>query len=199
MKTKKVLTWLFLPLVLDTLIACCGCDEPQLFMYTNSSLRLEHLDNRGTAPVVTTGTALRKAYGIRMNVHCQTTAFQQPAGSFFLHRAYAFRCDCGEPLQYHPKDSIIAMRIITLDGFDGHPANTDISTYFQLKIKHSFKSFSEYLLQSPTVFYTAEEKSLVLDAFLIPPVSPGTYRFRAELDLSDGRTLAQETSPVELQ
>lgn len=198
MKATKILIWLILPVMLDTLIACCGCDTPQYFRYTNSSLRIEHLDNRGSSPIIATEAALSKAYGIRMHILCETTAKTAPS-SFFLNKAYAFRCECAEPMQYHPKDSIIAMRIVVLDDFDNQPAGTDISSYFKLKLQHSFKNFEEYLHQSATVFYTTDAKSLELDAFLITPIPNGTYRFRVELDLSDGRNLIRDTSPITLQ
>lgn len=202
MKVKKILILLLLPLFSDMLVACCDCEDPQVFKYTNSSLEVQHLDNRGQSPVIAVGdVALKEAYGIRMTVKCERTAFKQPPFSLFLNRSYAFSCGCDPAVQHHAKDSITAIRIITLDDFDiTHSAGSDISDYFRLYAWNNFTSITDYLPKEAKVFYYDEPKNIELNALLMqPPVQPGFYRFRVEMDLSDGRSFIKETSIAELQ
>lgn len=185
------------------LVSCCDCDEPQFFKYTNSSLQVQNLDNRGQAPIIANGTALKKAYGIRMTVHCETTASIQSRFSF-LNAAYAFSCRCEDPIQYLAKDSIVGLRIITLNRFDAeHEAGSDVSDHFKLNMlntQYSFIDISQYLKQDAHVFYMNGDKNIVLDALLIQyPDQSGSNHFRIEMDLSDGRNFVQETDSIDLQ
>lgn len=202
MKVTKVLTLVFTTLFLDVLVACCDCDPPQLFKYTNSSLEVENLDNRGQyVAVATNGTALKEAYGIRMKIQCKTTAFHQPRFSFLLNQSYAFSCRCEDPIQYHAKDSVVALRIITLDNFDPeHQAGSDITDYFKWYGGYYFSEITSYIKQRAPVFYMEDDKQTTEDMLLMhyPPQS-GIYSFRVEIDLSDGRTLTKDTDSIELQ
>lgn len=202
MKVKKILILLLIPFFSDVLVACCDCEEPQLFKYTTASFYLQHLDNRGQSPVVAADdTALKEAYGIRITVRCEKTARATPAFSFFLNRSYAFSCGCEAAIQYHPKDSIAAIRIITLNDFDAaHPSGSDISDYFKLYTWNNFTSIDDYVGKEAKIFTYEEPKDIEMNALLMqPPAAPGSYSFRIEIDLSDGRTLIKETSTVELQ
>ena len=199
---KKVLTLLLIPFFADMLVACCDCDEPQFFKYTNSSLQVQNLDNRGqSAMPATGGIALKEAYGIRIKVHCETTASATVPFSFFLSSGYAFSCRCGEPVQYLAKDSITSLRIITINDFDTeHKAGSDITDHFKLNAGYYFISIADYLKQEAPVFYMEADKNTILDALLIQyPNQSGTHRFRIEMNLSDGRTLSQETDTIDLQ
>lgn len=201
MRFKKVLIILLIPLAADLLVACCDCDEPQLFRYTNSNLELQNLDNRGQAPVIASnGIALKEAFGIRMTVKCETTAFKQPPVSFFINRSYALSCGCDPAIQYRAKDSVVALQIITLGDFDPqHLAGADVSAYFKLYFYNSFTSISDYLEKDAKIFYYNEVKNINLDALLIvPPPENGVYQFRIEMELSDGRSFVQESSTIEL-
>lgn len=198
---RRAICILTVILVLDVL-AACNCPDPQLFKYTNSSLLVEHLDNRGQSPVaITGGSALKAAYGIRMTIHCETTVFNTVPVGLLLNRSYATSWECPEPIQYHAKDSIVALRIISLGDFDNdHPAGSDISSAFKLFREQGFVSITDYLEEKPTVFYMEENKNIVLDALLIsPPVNDGDYSFRVEIETSDGRQLIQDTSEILLQ
>lgn len=201
MRLKKVLIILLIPLAADLLVACCDCEEPQLFKYTNSNLELQNLDNRGQAPVIANnGIALKEAFGIRMTVKCEATASVQPKVSFFINRSYAFSCGCDPAIQYLAKDSVVALRIITLEDFDPqHLAGADVSAYFKLYTRNNFTGINEYLERNATVFYYDEAKNINLDALLMKaPTANGTFTFRVEMELSDGRSFAKESSTIEL-
>lgn len=202
MKVKKILILLLVPFFSDMLVACCDCEEPQLFKYTNTSLELQHLDNRGQSPVIATNDiALKEAYGISMTLRCEKTAYKAPPVSFFINRSYAFSCGCDPRVQYHPKDSVTAIRIITLDDFDPqHTSGSDISAYFKLYSWNNFTGISDYLAKDAKIFYYEEPLNITLNALLMqPPALSGAYRFRVEMDLSDGRSFIKETSTIELQ
>ncbi|MBX2925153.1 MAG: DUF5034 domain-containing protein [Chitinophagaceae bacterium] len=202
MQIKKVLILLLIPLCSDMLVACCDCDDPQLFKYTNASLELQHLDNRGQSPATDEdGIALKEAYGIAMTLRCEPTVFKTAPFSLFLNQSYAFSCRCDAGVQHHAKDSVIAIRIITLEDFDAfHPAGTDISDYFRLYTWNNFTTIADYLHKDARVFAYDEPKNIVMNALLInAPAAAGFYRFRVEMDLSDGRSLTKETSTIELQ
>ncbi|MBX3255111.1 MAG: DUF5034 domain-containing protein [Chitinophagaceae bacterium] len=202
MKIKKVLILLLIPLFSDMLVACCDCDDPQLFKYTNAGLELQHLDNRAQSPVIDEdGIALKEAYGIAMTLRCEPTAFKPAPFSFFLNQSYAFSCGCDAAVQHHAKDSVVAIRIITLENFDAsHAAETDISDYFRLYTWNSFTTITDYLHKDAKVFTYDEPQNIVMNALLITaPAAAGSYRFRVEMDLSDGRSLIKETSTIELQ
>ncbi len=201
MKIKKALLFLFIPFFADMLVACCDCEEPQLFKYTHTGLVLMHLDNHGRLPVITADDpVLKEAYGIRVLLKGEAVAFQQPSFSFFISRSYAFSCRCEATIQYLPKDSITGFRIITMNDFDPqHPAETDISDYFRLLSGYDYSTITDFLHKEAEIFTYDNPRQIVLDAMLVhPPTQKGACRFRVEIDLSDGRKFIKETSTIEL-
>lgn len=201
MKIKKVLTLFLIVFLCDMLVACCDCGDPQLFKYTHTGLVLMHLDNHGRLPVITEDDpVLKEAYGIRMLLKAEAVAFQKPSFSFFISRSYAFSCRCEASIQYLPKDSITGFRIITMNDFDPqHPAETDISDYFRLLSGHDYSTITDFLHRKAEIFTYDNPRQIELDAMLVhPPAQKGGYRFRVQIDLSDGRKFIKETSIIEL-
>ncbi len=201
MKIKKVLILLLAPFFFNTFLACCDCQDPQLYKYTNNRLILQHVDNRGQSLEITTqGTALKEAYGIRITVEGETSAYLVPSTWSTLSRSYAFSCRCGAEIQYLPKDSITGLRIITLADFDAqHPAGTEVNDYFKLYTWNDFVNIPDFLKGSAKIFYYDEPKQIILNALLMQaPEATGEFRFKVEIDLSDGRLFSGETSTITL-
>lgn len=196
---KKVFVLLLLPLMVELLVSCCDCTEPDLFRYTNEGLTVQHLDNRGREPVVSSDNiVLKKAYGLRVTITGkQVVRAARP--SFFISRSYAFSCGCDPSPQYHPIDSVLAFRIITLDDFDvTHPAGADITSYFKVFRGNGYADL-EGMFSHARVVYRKPDLDDSFNALLMePPPQSGHYRFRVEVELSDGRLLQAETSAAEL-
>lgn len=172
-----------------------------MLLYTNTTLELQHLNNSGQSAIVAPeNKVLKEAYGLRIRIGCETTACNRGRTSFFINPAYAFSCGCEAPIQYHPKDSVTGLKVITLNDFDAlHPAGSDITARFKMFSGYVFTDLAGYLESKPPVFNAHGVKNIVLDALLMEPAAQtGNHRFRVEVDLSDGRVLETETSMVEL-
>jgi hypothetical protein len=196
---KKVLFLMLLPLLAGTVISCCDCPDTETLHYTNKTVALRNLDNSGSGPVVTNSAQVPKeAYGIRVAIGRERTALLRR--SLFLPAAYAFSCDCAPPMQILPRDSITAIQVFTLQDFDGsHPAGADISALFKGYKPYYFSSIPDYLREWPLVLFNESELPATIDLLLMtPPTLNTVHRFRVRLTLSDGRTLEQETPPIEL-
>lgn len=196
---KKILFFLFLPLLTELVLSCCDCPETQTLHYTNKTMLLQHLDNSGSGPVVTTsGRVPKAAYGIRIDVVREKTAAHRK--TLFLPAAYAYSCGCPPPLEILPRDSITAIRVFTLQDFDAsHAAGSDVSGYFKSYTPYYFLSITDYLQKSRTVLLDESELSTRVDLLLMTPPALNTlHQFRVRLTLSDGRTLEQETTPIDL-
>lgn len=201
MKIRKIFTLLFLLLVSEVWIACCDCSEPQYYQYTHTGMVLLNLDNRGQNPVIASDYPIPKAaYGIRIVLTTEATVWQKPAFSFFIQNAYAFSCKCEAGTQYLPRDSVINLRIYTLNDFDAqYPAGSEISDYFRILNSDHYTTISDYVRQSGTTFSYKEPREVMLNIMLIqPPLQKGNYRFRIEIELSDGRKFDKETAMIEL-
>src|SRR5690554_3468743 len=108
MKINKVLFLLMLPLLLEVLVACCTCETPVYFNYTNCNMVIKNLDNSEIEPVVTESNSIAKqAFGLRIEISrnediCKLT----PSRSVFFQSAYATSCECPPEFEYHALDSI---------------------------------------------------------------------------------------------
>ena len=80
-----------------------------------------------------------------------------------------------------------------------HPPEADISDYFRILSGYDYSTITDFLHKEAEIFTYDNPKQTVLDAMLIhPPAQKGIYRFRVEIDLSDGRKFIKETSTIEL-
>lgn len=202
MKLKKVFLLLLLLVIAETWMACCDCEAPKYYNYTHTGMVLLNLDNRGQNPVIASDYPIPKeAYGIRIILTTEATARQKPAFSFFIQSAYAFSCKCEAGTQYLPRDSVVNLRIFTLNDFDAeYPAGSEISDYFRILSSDHYTTVPGYLSQSGATFTYNEPREVLLNTMLLqPPVQKGNYRFRIEIELSDGRIFNKETDMIELR
>lgn len=203
MKARKILLFLLLPLIAETVISCCHCLEPVLKRYTNKTLLIDNLDNSNNEPVISTsGSVAKTAYGIRIHLSREKIACINRSRSVFIQSAFAYKCDCPPPNQFLPEDSITSIKVFTVNDFDAtHSANSDISDYFKVYTAYlfTFTTIPDYLRNTSPVLYSENELEVKLDLLLMtPPSFNNQHRFRVQITLSDGRVLQQETSEIQL-
>lgn len=196
-KIKKIIFLLFFPFIAHVVISCCDCVEPLIYQFTHKTITINNLDNAGSEPVVSTATSVIKtAYGIRIQVNREKTACTEPVRSLFIQSAYATKCGCPPEKQLMPKDSITAIKVVTLNDFDNsHLANTEISDYFKVYTPYSFVTIGKYLQDSKNVLYDESELGIKIDLLLmIVPTMNTQHKFKVQITLSDGRIFEPETS-----
>jgi len=201
MKINKILVVLLLPLIADTIISCCNCEETVVKYYSNKSIEVLNLDNSGNKAVVATNdTARKEAFGIRVMLKKEKTSFLNPPKTLFLQAAYAYDCFCPASYELLPRDSITAIQIFTLNDFDtNHPANSEVSVYFKVFEYNNFTPISEYVKNYKTLLFDDAELGQSIDLLLMtPPQIPGSYKFKVRFNLSDGRIFEQESTAIEL-
>ncbi|HLP92768.1 MAG TPA: hypothetical protein VK168_01985 [Saprospiraceae bacterium] len=142
------------------------------------------VDNSGKEPQTVEGPAPKNAFGIRL----KADPVNQVRGS----------SDDSEtcfPLLVHPFTDI---SLITLDGFDTIPAQTDISDRFMLR--YSTKTNLEYIslnnaLSTLSELWEITDNSFRFDLLMVdPPSQPGNYRFSVQLRFDTlGATVNRDT------
>jgi hypothetical protein len=205
---KKIIIILLLPIVAEVVIACCDCLDPVIRRYSNEFIVVKNIDNAGQRPVITTSNAIGKnAYGIKIEFQKKIVACREKAIPAFFQSAYAFSCLCPPEYQIHPKDSVISIKIFTLYTFDeNHVTNSDISDYFSVYSRFSFRPIDEYLTpeidydgNSTNVLYRNDDLTTDIDLLLMKaPSMNTTHQFRVEVTLSDGRVFEKETTEIDL-
>ncbi|WP_417588920.1 DUF5034 domain-containing protein [Owenweeksia hongkongensis] len=201
MKTKRILFFLFLPLLLDVLIVgCCDCPTPEYFNYSNCTLSLQNLDNAGLKPLIAAGdTILKEAYGIQLTIERSEDICSHQNLPFFSSSVYAFGCHCSPALTITPQDSATSIQIITINPFDqNHGAGTDISAYFKTE---GFIDMNEFLTEFNRQQYEPESRTKFHINFLLmtPPPISGNHQLELIINFADGRTLKDTTTIVYLR
>lgn len=185
----------------EVVISCCNCIEPVIRSYTNKTISLSNLDNSAQTPIVSlSDTVIKKAYGIRLQLIREKLACLEKRQSLFISSAYAYSCRCAPAQEYRPKDSIVSIKIYTLQSFDNdHAAGSDLSAYFKEYRSYAFSTIEQFVKNSPTVLFDDKQLEQTIDFLLMtPPAIHVEHSFKVQLILSDGRTLEGETSPVKL-
>lgn len=199
---KKVIFLLLLPLIAEVVVSCCNCIEPVIQHYTNKTISVSNLNNSAQEPVVSVSdTVIKKAYGIRLQLIREKMACLEKRRSLFISSAYAFtKCRCPAAQEFRPKDSIVSIKIYTLQSFDNtHLAGSDLSAYFKVYKAYSFSTIDDFVKRTPTVLFDSEELEQTIDFLLMTVPSMNVeHKFKVQLILSDGRTLESETSTVNL-
>ena len=203
MKTK-IITFLLLPLMLDMLVACCDCDDPEKHIYTIDNLSIRSIDNRGSQPVeIDAGTVPKNAYGIKVRLPLRMVAYNRPAiRPLFSTAAYATSCGCPPSLVYSPTDSIVSFKVVTLNNFDNqHPAGADVTSLFQVfkASNRSYQSIANYLASDAPVYNHKLDENVELTLLLMQAPAEGQHQFHIEIKLSDNRLLSGSTSIITLQ
>ena len=205
MKTKWIILFLLLAPIINSCDSCCGCEEPKRVNYSHKTLMLKNLDNSGETIVESDVLQFNKnAYGIRLYLTREenTVAYAKQINPIFIQSAYAFDCFCLPEYVYKASDSIISMKIITLNKFDDqHFVNSDITDYF--RIAGSYSTIENHVAKER---YTIEcdfatfldEKSRIDLLLMTAPTMDNKHQFKIEVELSDGRILEEQTPEIEL-
>jgi len=204
MKIFKLLLLLCIALVVDlTISGCCECVEPLYYDYTNCSIEVALLDNSEERAKVTEQSELDKdAFGLRLKIsRSENTCMRKAPFSIFSQTAYGFSCDCPPEIQYSPLDSILNIKIVSLNDWDSeHPAGSDVSDAFFVNKRTEFialPEYDEYLDEDPEY---ADFPETYFDFFLMaPPSQEATHQFQVTVEISDGRTIQNISNTIKLK
>ncbi|MFT6718716.1 MAG: hypothetical protein ACJAY8_001112, partial [Sphingobacteriales bacterium] len=102
MRINKVILLLVIPLMVELMVACCFCFPTMSFNYSNCSLEIQNLDNRGEKAIVSESNSFSKqAFGIRVLIQRERNACTVIGNnSIFFKSAYASSCECPPTRQY---------------------------------------------------------------------------------------------------
>ena len=207
MKKKLViLFFLLVPIVGVVFHSCCDCkEETQHGNYSHKTMFLKNLDNSGAEIIESEALQLNKnAYGIRLYLEREkvvVACVKKQINSIFIPSAYATSCDCPPEFLYFANDSIVSIKIFTINDFDNqHLENSDVTDYF--KVAGSFSTIESYVAN---MYYTYADdfvywgRELKLDLLLMTaPTANNKQQFEIQVALSDGRILKQKTIEIEL-
>ena len=207
MKTKFLVTFLLLfPIV--NLFYSCVCDITTKYeSYSHKSLLLKSLDNSGVEIVETEGQQINKnAYGIRLYLTREKNVIShvKQINSIFTQSAYALSYDCPPEFFYSPSDSIVSIKIITINDFDEkHSGDSDITDYF--RVAHTYSTVNNFVANMGFSYgidgefedFTGKDIKIDLLLMMAPTVN-NHHQFKIQVELSDRRILEQLTTEIEL-
>lgn len=205
-KRLIILFLLLFPFV--NLFHSCGCDVTTKYeSYTHKTLLLENLDNSGAKAVETNASQINKnAYGIRVYLTREKNSVASAKQNHFsfIQSVHAMTVYCPPEYIFSPSDSIVSVKIITVNDFDDlHSENSDITQYF--RIANSYSTIDKYVAnmtfteESDIEFEASRIRKIEIDLLLMtPPAKTHNHQFIIQVALSDGRTLEQQTSEIEL-
>jgi len=98
----------------------------------------------------------KNAYGIRLYLEREKVVVactKKQINSIFIQSAYATICDCPPEFLYFANDSIVSIKIFTVNNFDNqHLENSDVTDYF--KVAGSFSTIESYVAN---MYYTLSD------------------------------------------
>jgi hypothetical protein len=203
--SKKWIILIFLLVPIVNLFYSCVCDVTTKYRsYSHKTLLLINLDNSGKQTIETESSQINKnAYGIRLYLTREknTVACTKQMHSIFVQSAYATSIVCPPEYIYSPTDSILSIKIFTLNNFDNQNSeNSEITDYF--RVAHSYSTVENYVAN---MYYTYEDnfeywwQEMEIDLLLMTaPTANNKQQFEVQITLSDGRILKQQTLEIEL-
>ncbi len=202
-RVNKIILILMLPLIVELVISCCcDCIETTFLDYTNCSLTINNLNNSGVSPVVTESNSISKnSYGIRLSIKRNENVCKvKRTNSIFIQSAYATSCHCPPEFQYMPLDSIISVKITTINDFDtNHSRHSDVTELFYEFQRNEFTAISDYVQNIETNLYDIINSPFEFDILLMSPPTIGVeHEFEVSIELSDKRILNAKTGIIEL-
>ena len=209
MKIRLIILLLLLVPIPDLFYSCCPCDVTTAYIdYSHKALLLKNLDNSGEKTFVSESSQLNKnAYGIRLYLSREAIANISQNNCkqikpMFIQSAYATSCICPPAYIYTASDSIMSIKIITLNDFDNqHLENSLVTECF--KVAHSHLVVDDYV-KNINFTYESDFEDMIEDEFIIDlvlmnaPTASNVQQFKVQIVLSDGRILEQETTKIEL-
>lgn len=198
---RKIGFILIIGLSLRFIVSCCDCNDTTVYKYTFNSMKTMHIDNSGQSPhYVEGGIIPKEAYGLQIELALSQLAYNKSLNFTGFNTAYAFDCFCPPEIAYFAQDTISEIRIITLNDFDiTHKANSEISDYFKVLTSTNYLTIPAYVDTPEIIYYEKPEHDIILVYLMKPPAIIGEHRFKVEILLSDGTTLASSTTIINLE
>ncbi|RZK40473.1 MAG: DUF5034 domain-containing protein [Pedobacter sp.] len=197
---KKIFIVFAFVLVTQIIAGCvdCNCGPIQTFYTTTKSLFVNNIDSTLPEPMITNSSIINaKNYGFKINLRSDRVALKnQKVNWGFIQAAYA--CSCAENV-YKSKESILTLEIFSNNDFDAnHPKNTDLSSYFKVKISQNLNTMPEYVKYINRLYQTSSNPFYWGIFLQTSPSLSKKHQFKIRMTLSDGRILEAETTEVEL-
>ena len=211
MRKRAIILFFLLVPITSVLFHSCRCPdvETQYRYFSHKALSLRNLDNSGRQAVESEALQLNKnAFGIRLTIEREvvsTTTTRRNRCNPFIQSAYAVSWECPPEFIYSAKDSIVSIKIFTMNDFDiQHPENSDVTGLF--RVAHSFSTIENFVANINYSFESHSEsnferwmRELSIDLLLMtPPTANNKQQFEVQVALSDGRILKQQTTEIEL-
>jgi hypothetical protein len=208
MKTRLTILILLLTPIVNLFHSCkdpCKGHEPTKYgEYSYKTLLLKNLDySEIHTPRQSDSVQFdENAYGIRLHLTREkiVIAYRKQINSILIQSAYALSTNCPPEYILSAKDSIVSIKILTLNDFDDqHSKNSDITAYFKV---FAFSDVKDYVAGMSHTFegerYNFED-GLRLDLkLMVAPTTTHNQQFKVIVELSDGRILEQQTTEIQL-
>lgn len=199
-----------LPFLLEILVACCECPEPEYRLFSNEAMLVTTIDNSLQEPrVVTTDSIPVAAFGLLVHVERSLVACGGRR-QFLLNGAYAMSCLC-EDIIAGPRDTVSSIGIHTINELsDDYPAGSDVSHLFMIRRSRlNYASIDESDISNPSGgFFNGKEfmfhsevnvRTLRLEILLIEGEGiSGFHQFAVRLEYSNGGGLEAQSTAVKL-
>ncbi len=199
MKLRTTLFILLFPFIAHVFWSCCSCENTEVFEISTCSFAVEHINNSGEKPVITSEDEIGKnAYGIQLAMEKSESLCFHGKSLFIAPTLNAFKCDCLLD-EYIALDTIQDIRVRTVNDFDmEHPAGTDVSEYFFSDQEDVYISISDLMLRinGPNFLYNGSSTFNLL--LLTAPMQGVEHQFNIEIDMTDGRSFIEQTDKVDL-
>lgn len=195
MKLRYAIYFFIFPCFVEMAFSCEDCSSGSSGLYKFKEIEADHIViNEGQYAVTTAESVSKSAYGLLVNlVMDQNVAMKASRPFSFLPSAFA--CDPGPGI--YPVDRFNDFKISSLQDFDeSHPAGSNLSEYFEVAGIPTIKTLDEYV-----TYFGAEEQNQANVFYLIlktPPVGMGTFQFKLEASMKDGRKLEVTTTQIGL-
>jgi hypothetical protein len=176
----------------------CNCGPIQTFYTTTKTLLVSNIDSALPEPMITNSAVIAASkYGFKIQLLSDKVALKNQRVNWGLIQT-AYACSCAEDI-YKSKEAISTIEIFSNNDFDAsHTKNTDISSYFSVKIYNNLITMIEYVKYINKFYQTSSNPFYWGIVLQVPPTLNKKHKFRIKMTLSDGRVLEAETSEVEL-
>ena len=203
MRKFKIALFICLPFLLDVLVACCNCGKGIRSNFSNTKASVFNLDySNGNPALQSSGQISKTAYGIRFDQTREILACNDTRIPMFTASAYAFKCKCDPAIIYIPKDTIIDLKIFTVNGFDSlHPFNSDITQFFKVfdGVNNPRIDIGTYIKTNSPLYSELTTPNFVMDLYLTKsPLQSAKHQFKIIIQYSDGRKQELKTELVDL-
>lgn len=201
MKILRVITVFLTLFLIDLLASCEGpCSYPR-YEYSNCGIELYYVVNNGN--IINYTNTRKENFRLKVELDRNIGLCKMPSkrGGLFMNIAYADECINDT---YIGLETVTDFKIITTSSYNNqYSTGDDITDLFRISYKVRRTNFYESVDEFLDFFGQKEEiSSLVLDEpinlFFKQTPEAGTYSFKVQITLSDGRILESSLGEIEL-